>query len=252
MRREGLERRQRRDAEREAYLRAQLEPGETVIAAGHRSIVTDRRIILASLLHGPRPIRGETRDALRFDEITAWALGRRHDHRPVLRLEHTPHLRIEWVAAHRFLWFRWGNASGPITHRESTLPFNRDRDPDFRAIVEGLRVARVPQGQPFTISLSGTRQERTASTSYLMVIPTARFPRLLLRLRGFWQRLEERLYHGHVEWRVRLPSWLILAVPAWFIRPWLVLPAIVLAEVAWITGIQWSSRRTRIQRRTTP
>src|SRR5438477_10872310 len=85
-RHEGLQRRQLRDAEGKAYLRAQLDPGETVVAAGHHAIVTDRRIILSIRLHEPRIIRGETRDALRFDEITAWALGRRHDHRPLLRL----------------------------------------------------------------------------------------------------------------------------------------------------------------------
>jgi hypothetical protein len=34
------------------------------------------------------------------------------------------------------------------------------------------------------------------------------------------------------------PSWLILAVLAWFIEPWLVLPAIVVAEIGWIVALQ--------------
>jgi len=40
-------------------------------------------------------------------------------------------------------------------------------------------------------------------------------------------------------------SWLLLAVPAWFLSPWLALPAVVLAEVAWVAGLQWSRHRDR-------
>jgi hypothetical protein len=55
----------------------------------------------------------------------------------------------------------------------------------------------------------------------------------------------ERLYRGRLSWQVRIPSWLLLAVPAWFIHPWLVVPAILLAELAWIAAMQWSWRRDR-------
>jgi hypothetical protein len=55
------------------------------------------------------------------------------------------------------------------------------------------------------------------------------------------------LYGGRLAWRVRIPSWLILALPAWFIDPWLVLPAIVLTEVVWIIAMQWSWRRDQLR-----
>jgi hypothetical protein len=63
------------------------------------------------------------------------------------------------------------------------------------------------------------------------------------------RRLTLRLYRSRVAWRVRLPSWLIVAVPAWFIEPWLVLPAIVLAEVYWIVLLNAAWRREQEHRR---
>jgi hypothetical protein len=47
---------------------------------------------------------------------------------------------------------------------------------------------------------------------------------------------------GHIHWWIRIGSWLLLAVPAWFIEPWLVVPAVALVEIAWIAGLQWSWR----------
>lgn len=70
-------------------------------------------------------------------------------------------MRVEWVPAHRFLHFRWGNATGPVTHRESTLQFNRRRDKALRAIVARLEAGAVPHGDDFRIALKGTREERT-------------------------------------------------------------------------------------------
>lgn len=61
---------------------------------------------------------------------------------------------------HRFLWFRWGNATGRVTHPESTLQFSRRRDPALRAIVARLEADAVGRGNDFVITLSGTRKER--------------------------------------------------------------------------------------------
>ncbi len=116
---EAMEFRRRREAARDAYLQAQLEPAETIFARGPQALVTDRRILFAWRLPWP-PREGEwAHDALTFDEIARWTLGRRHDHRPLLKLEHPPHVRIEWVPAHGFLWFVWGNASGGVSHVET-------------------------------------------------------------------------------------------------------------------------------------
>ena len=70
-----------------------------------------------------------------------------------------------------------------------------------------------------------------------------------LRFRA-WRRRWPR-FHGRVRWAIRIPSWLILAVPAWFINPWLVLPAIALVELAWLAFMQWQWRREQRRQRAT-
>jgi hypothetical protein len=106
LRQEGVERRKRWLTERDAFLEAQLEPGEVVVArSGDHPLVTDRRILMARQLSYP-PRRGEwVCSPLAFGEITLWTIGRQHDLRPLLRLEHLPHARIQHVPEHRFLWF---------------------------------------------------------------------------------------------------------------------------------------------------
>src|SRR5437588_7072656 len=100
--------------DRDTYLRAQVEPGETILASGQQAVVTDQRILFAWRLNWPPHQDEWTHDAIAFGEITQWSEGRRHDERPLLRLEHPAHRRLEWVPAHRFLWFRWGNATGEV------------------------------------------------------------------------------------------------------------------------------------------
>ncbi|GEM_PF-5443013 len=58
-------------------------------------MVTDHRLQFAWDLPS-----GWHSDAISFEEITGWSLGRRHDGRPMLRLEHPTHIRPERVAAH--------------------------------------------------------------------------------------------------------------------------------------------------------
>src|SRR6476620_9155512 len=225
--------------ERIRFLETQLEPGERIVAQsrGH-PIITDRRILWARQLTAP-PRQGEwVYEALSFNQITSYALGRRHDQRPMIRLEHRSTERPEHLPAHRFLWFQWGDADGPVPHDTSLLGFGKGSDPVFVALRETLERARVFQLEPFDIRPEGTRQERIARTSMLFEHPT-RWRSARFRLR----EVTEYLYRGQVYWRVRIPSWLVLAVPAWFIEPWLVLPAIVVVEIGWIVALQWSWRR---------
>jgi hypothetical protein len=162
-RREARDEGKRRNDDRAAWLRAQLEPGEVSLAKDPHVIVNDDRIIFALRLYGTRAIPGETRETLRFAEISGWAFGRLHDERPLLRLQHTPRFREEWMPAHQFLRFRWGNATGPVTHRESTLSFNRRSNPALRVIAARLEADAVPRGDDFVIALKGTREERGGS-----------------------------------------------------------------------------------------
>ena len=158
LRYEAIERLKQRNVERADSLRAQVVPNETIVAANGHVLVTNRRIVFAIRLYTTR-VHDETRDAISFDEITRWAIGQFHDERPLLRLEHAPHVRVEWVA-HRLLWHRWGKKARNVMYRESTIPFNRRRDPALRAIVARLEADAAPRGDDFVITLSGTRKER--------------------------------------------------------------------------------------------
>jgi len=233
----------RRGAARTTYLLAQLGPNEKVLAAG-QALVTDRRVLFGWQV-GPRPRSREwTHDALTFHEITRWTVGQRHDHRPVLRLEHPRHVRLEQVIAHRFLWFRWGNAERGVPHESTTLSFSSRRDSVFRAIKSRLELTNAAQGEPFVETLPGTREERFRGSRGVLYAEAGPF-RSITRLRRQLATLDEHVHHGQITWWIRVGSWLLLAVPAWFIRPWLVVPAILLAEGAWIAGLRWSWHRDR-------
>jgi hypothetical protein len=242
-RRKAMELHGRRCGERDAYLLAQLEPKETVVATG-QALVTDRRVLFAwrvGLRPGPRDW---THDALTFQEITRWTVGRRHDHRPVLQLEHPTHVRVEHTIAHRFLWFGWGNAEREVPHGATTFYFSSRRDPVFRAMKGRLELSKAAQGDPFVETLPGTREERVRGSRGVLYVDSGPF-RSVTRLRRRLATLDEHLHRGQITWWIRAASWLLLAVPAWFIRPWLVVPAILLVEGAWIAGLQWSWHRDR-------
>ena len=241
--REAHRRGERFRRERDDFLETQLEPGERIIARSRdHPIISDRRILWAHQLIAAPQGREWVCEALSFDQITGYALGRRHDQRPLIRLEHRSIERIEHLPSHRFLWFEWGDAEGPVPRETSLLGFGRDSDPVFVALRGALERAAITQREPFVVLPQGTRQGRTAH----MIAPLkrrTRWSKARFRLR----EAMDDLYRGRLAWRVRIPSWLILAVPAWFIDPWLVLPAIVLAEVVWIIAMQWSWRRDQLR-----
>lgn len=152
-----------REAERAAALDARLGPGETVVAHQGAIMVTDQRLLFAWGLSS-----GWHTDAISFEEITGWSVGRRHDDRPILRLEHPTHIRTEHVAARRFLWFSWGNAEAGVPHDEITLTFASKRDGAFLAALERLQQIEVVPGEGFVVAPPGTREERTrGSHAYL-------------------------------------------------------------------------------------
>ena len=232
--------------ERDSFLDTQLEAGEVIVARSrNHPIITDRRILSAhQLVAAPR--RGDwVCEAIPFAEITGYALGRRHDQRPLIRLEHRSIERMEHIPEHRFLWFEWGDAEGPVFPDMTMLGFGKDSDPVFVALRGALERTGIIQLEPFVIRPEGTRQERMERMAQT-IAPFRRRSRWS-QARFILRAAEGDLYRGRLSWRVRVPSWLILAVPAWFISPWLVLPAIVLAEVGWIVALQWSWRRDQLR-----
>jgi len=101
-------------------------------------------------------------EALSFAQITGYALGRRHDQRPLIKLEHRSIERIEHMPAHRFLWFEWGDAEGLVRRDTTLLGFGKDSDPVFVALRDALERAAITRREPFVVLPEGTRKERTA------------------------------------------------------------------------------------------
>ncbi len=243
--------------ERDAYLRGQVEPDETVLATGSSGLVTDRgslavgsgelvtgrRILLAWRLNWPPCVGEWTHDAIDFEEITAWAEGRQHDERPILRITHPSHVRLMWAPAHRFLRFRWGNRTTPTSHEETELRFSGNRDPVFAAIRGHLGQTSAVRAAPLREQLPGTREDRHGSGERVLRLH-GRGSGSLRQLGWRLRSVDHQIHHGHIHWWVRLGSWALLAVPAWLVSPWLVIPVIVLVKAAWVIGLQWSWRRT--------
>ena len=246
LRRNARDRAKRLSHERDGSLETQLEAGEVIVARSrNHPIITDRRTLSAHQLFSP-PRRGDwVCEAISFAEITGYALGRRHDQRPLIGLEHRSIERMEHIPKHRFLWFEWGNAEAPVLHETTLLGFGKDSDSVFIAVRDALERAGIIQLEPFVVRPVGTRKERTERMAHT-IAPFRRRSRWNEARIGLRQATDD-LYRGRLSWRVRVPSWLILAVPAWFIDPWLVLPAIVLAEVGWIVALRWSWRRDQLR-----
>lgn len=108
------------------------------------------------------PRRGEwVLDAVPFGEVTGWAPGERHDHRPIVKLEHHRRTMIDRLPANRFLWFRWGNEEGPVTYTTTSFIFGRHTNPVLLAMRTELERRRIAQRPAFVIRPAGTREERT-------------------------------------------------------------------------------------------
>lgn len=244
LRQQHIEAQQRSADERDAVLEASLEPGERVLARRRaHPVMTDRRILDARRLPSRR---GEwVVDPLPFEEITRWTSGERHDHRPILKLEHRPLTRIDRVPARRFRWFTWGTAIGPVTRTTTSFGFGRRTNPILVAMRAELERRKIPEGLPFVIRPAGTREDRTKGSRGVLYKRS-----LTTGIRFRLWTVTHLLYRGRLAWPVRVISWLIVGVPAWFVAPWLVVPAVIATELAWIAALQWMWHRNRTRRET--
>jgi hypothetical protein len=185
-----LTRLEQRRAARDTFLQAQLEPNEAILArSGDHPLVTDRRILWARRLHDPPPTGEWVCDSLEFPQIKEWALGRQHDGRPIVRLEHAPVQRIERVPAHHFLRFRWGNAEAAVTHDTTLLRFGRVSNPVLIALIRSLEQASVTQGEPFVVRPAGTREERMGESARRLYRQIPAWRRIRFRPGSFTDRL---------------------------------------------------------------
>ena len=243
LRRRAIEARRRTFAERDTLLDSSLEPAEHVVARRHaHPLVTDRRILHARQLWLPPRGGNWVVDSIRFEEIMTWSLGSLHDGRPLLELQHAPRTTIEHGPAHRFLGFRWGDAEAPAVRTKTRLGFGRSANPVLVAILAELGRREVPHGPTFVIRPAGSRAERKRAHGPVVLAYRR------ARIRSPLWRVTDVVYRGQVAWPLRALSWVVVGVPAWLISPWLVVPAILLAELVWIGFMQWTWRRDRARR----
>jgi hypothetical protein len=160
----------------EADLRVRLEPDERVVAVGRCEDVTDRggvdrggagwTFVMVTDRHlrwvPGVSLRFET--AVRLDDVTE-AFEQTSAHRYGMTLDHAPVRARRAVPAHRFMTFRWGNATEVRTLERTMLAFSR-RDTDAaRALREQLArrgvVAKVILGPP-------RRPRRPTGTTYVL------------------------------------------------------------------------------------
>jgi hypothetical protein len=149
------ERAHRRQEERWAALRGDLRADEQVVARGP-IVVTDRRVLFAW-----NDGFGWRSDAVAFEEARRWALGRRHDGRPVVRIEHPTHERMEQVRERRVVGPSWENTEASVPHEDVTLCFRAKRDPTLIALLQQLSGRDVPRGNDFVVALPKSGEERT-------------------------------------------------------------------------------------------
>lgn len=115
-----------------------------VTGPGSAIVVTDRRVLW---LGGKeeRWIR-----ELLYPMVTSYTEVT-HAHRYALLFEHRQVERHQWVPAHRFLMWSWGNAEAILSVSRSFLAFSRRDTAAARAIREQLQRHGIPAREPLTL-----------------------------------------------------------------------------------------------------
>jgi hypothetical protein len=142
-------------------LRARLEPGEQVLAQGRAFEPHQVSFELSQLISGPGcavmvtdgRVLWVSRSDQRWVRALPFAVVRSYTectqaHRYALVLDHEGLERWQWVPAHRFLGWSWGNAEKVRPVMRSVLGFSRRHTAAARAIRTQLQAAGVPAGPP--------------------------------------------------------------------------------------------------------
>jgi hypothetical protein len=142
-------------------LRAQFEPGERLLVQGRAFEPYRDSFELSQLISGPgcavvvtdRRVLWVSRDDQRWVRILPFAVVRSYveltqAHRYALVLEHEGLERWQWVPAHRFLGWSWGDAEDLRPVGRSVLGFSRRDTAAAGAVRTRLQAAGVPAGAP--------------------------------------------------------------------------------------------------------
>jgi hypothetical protein len=150
-----------------------LEPGEQVLARGRAFEARDAlRFDLSTVISGPgcavavteRCALWVSRDDERWVRSLPFALVTSYTeitqaHRYALALDHRRIERLQWVPAHRLLWWSWGTAEAARPATSSVLAFSRRDTKAARAIRSRLQAIGVPAGEPRSLPKHTRRGE---------------------------------------------------------------------------------------------
>jgi hypothetical protein len=144
----------------EAALRAHLDPDEHVVAIGRCEDISDRGgltqggagwtfvMVTDSQLRWVPGLSLPFETAVELDNVTE-AFEQTSAHRYAMTLHHAPVRALRVVPAHRFLGFRWGNATAVLTLSRTRLAFSRRDTEAARALREQLALrGMVPRVVP--------------------------------------------------------------------------------------------------------
>jgi hypothetical protein len=138
----------------ETDLRARLDRDERVIAIGRCEDISDREGLdqggagWTFVMVTDRRLRWVPRVSLRFetavelDDVTD-AFEQKSAYRYAISLVHAPVRALRVVPAHRFMTFRWGNATAVRTLGRTKLAFSRRETKAARALREQLALRDV-------------------------------------------------------------------------------------------------------------
>ena len=153
-------------------LLARLEPGERILAQGRAFEPHRDSFELSQLISGPgcavvvtqRRVLWVSRSDQRWVRILPFAVVRSYveftqAHRYALALHHEGLDRLQWIPAHRFLGWSWGNAEEVRPAVRSALGFSRRDTAAAQAIRMQLQAAGVLVGASRSLPKRERRRE---------------------------------------------------------------------------------------------
>jgi hypothetical protein len=100
-------------------------------------VVTDKRVLFAQWASP-----GKRHEEIALDEVNRWASGTQYNCEALV-LTHPPKTKRRRVAAHRFLWFAWGNAEADVKSSQTIFRFSRTDTEVSKALHSALSARGV-------------------------------------------------------------------------------------------------------------
>ena len=122
-------------------------------------------VTVERLLFAPWGSPGKPHESILLDAVTRWTHGSQYNCH-VIVLEHPPMTRKEWVAAHRVLWFKWGDVAAQVTRALTIFRFSRRETEAAKTIRAAMNERNVPD--ELLQFKERSREERTRGSQVVL------------------------------------------------------------------------------------